>query len=124
MSMSVLWTSFDEVGLFYFIGHSSMNSLVFFRQDALQRHWDKYCGKRSKRHLNQQATALGSSGPSGMGAVNGMVMSRVVGNGQGVMQEVAGVVGVMDVFPLSRRMGEEWEYDEMERSVYFVCGGG
>jgi len=33
-----------------------------------------------------------------VGGVNGMVMSRVVGNGQGVMQEVGGVMGVMDGF--------------------------
>ena len=25
------------------------------RQDALQRHWDKYCRKKSKRHLDKEA---------------------------------------------------------------------
>ncbi|KIM42022.1 hypothetical protein M413DRAFT_27550 [Hebeloma cylindrosporum] len=71
---------------------------VLTRQDALQRHWDKYCRKRSKRHLERQSSAVGSSGPSGMGAliggVNGMVMTRVAGNGRGVMQEVGGVMNV------------------------------
>ncbi|KAF8809900.1 hypothetical protein BYT27DRAFT_7209849 [Phlegmacium glaucopus] len=28
---------------------------VLTRQDALQRHWDKYCRKKSKRHLDKQA---------------------------------------------------------------------
>ncbi|KAF8153882.1 hypothetical protein B0H34DRAFT_719471 [Crassisporium funariophilum] len=28
---------------------------VLTRQDALQRHWDKYCRKKSKRHLDRQA---------------------------------------------------------------------
>ena len=48
-----------------------------------------------------------------VGGVNGMVMSRVVGNGQGVMQEVGGVMGVMDGFSTTsfeenggRRRGE------------------
>jgi len=36
-----------------------------------------------------------------VGGVNGMVMSRVVGNGKGAMQEVGGVMGVMDGFSAS-----------------------
>ena len=31
---------------------------IYHRQDALQRHWDKYCRKKSKRHLDRQATEL------------------------------------------------------------------
>ena len=33
------------------------HALFFYhRQDALQRHWDKYCRKKSKRHLDKQAS--------------------------------------------------------------------
>ena len=42
-----------------------------------------------------------------VGGVNGMVMSRVVGNGKGVMQEVGGVMGVMDGFSPGRALFEE-----------------
>jgi hypothetical protein len=32
-------------------------SFFQYRQDALQRHWDKYCRKKSKRHLDKQTSS-------------------------------------------------------------------
>ena len=44
--MSVLWTSFDEVGFILFYSRFFFQNLTLhFIEDALQRHWNKYCPK-------------------------------------------------------------------------------